>query len=112
MASDKTTPKIGQDNMGQDDIDASSAPLLDHLTELRSRLIKMVAAFVIGAVICIPFLRHILDLLDGHFRARSFGIMKNWWTKTYLKLTLILSQPIRLKPFLLSLSWLFLVGLF
>lgn len=63
MASDKTTPKIGQDNMGQDDIDASSAPLLDHLTELRSRLIKSVLALVIGFIICLFFVRPIFAFL-------------------------------------------------
>ena len=58
MASDKTTPKIGQD-----DIDASSAPLLDHLTELRSRLIKSVLALVIGFIICLFFVRPIFAFL-------------------------------------------------
>lgn len=35
-----------------DDIDDSSAPLIEHLKELRSRLIWSVLAFVVGMVIC------------------------------------------------------------
>lgn len=51
-----------------DEVDASRAPLLDHLIELRSRLIKIVLAFVIGAIACIPFLRQILNLLVWPFQ--------------------------------------------
>jgi len=36
----------------QNDIDDSSAPLIEHLTELRDRLIKAVIAFLIGMIIC------------------------------------------------------------
>jgi len=57
------TPKIEAD-----DIDASRAPLLDHLTELRSRLIKCVLAFIGGAILCIPFLRQIMDALIWPFQ--------------------------------------------
>lgn len=51
-----------------DEVEASQAPLLDHLTELRSRLIKSVLALVAGAIICIPFLRQILDALVWPFQ--------------------------------------------
>lgn len=51
-----------------DEVDASRAPLLEHLIELRSRLIKCVLALVVGAVICIPFLPFILDFLLSPFR--------------------------------------------
>ena len=50
-----------------DDVDASKAPLLSHLIELRSRLIKAVAAIVVGCVICIPFLKQIIQLLMWPF---------------------------------------------
>ena len=35
-----------------DDIDDSSAPLIEHLTELRNRILYSLAAFVVGMVIC------------------------------------------------------------
>ncbi len=45
------------------DIEASRAPLMDHLIELRSRIIIMVAAFVICVIGCYCFHAHILNLL-------------------------------------------------
>ena len=45
------------------EIEASRAPLMDHLLELRSRLIVMVAAFVICVVGCYGFHNHILNFL-------------------------------------------------
>ncbi|MDE3027102.1 MAG: twin-arginine translocase subunit TatC [Paracoccaceae bacterium] len=38
--------------MSVDELDQSSAPLMEHLTELRSRLIKSVVAFVVGLMLC------------------------------------------------------------
>lgn len=38
--------------MSTDDIDDSSAPLIEHLAELRNRLIYSVAAFLVGMVLC------------------------------------------------------------
>ncbi len=46
-----------------DDIDDSSAPLIEHLAELRTRLIRSVLAFVAGMVICFTFGSTILDFL-------------------------------------------------
>jgi len=51
-----------------DEVEASSAPLLEHLNELRGRLIKCVLALIVGAIICIPFLPRILDFLLSPFR--------------------------------------------
>ncbi|MGH6672834.1 MAG: twin-arginine translocase subunit TatC [Xanthobacteraceae bacterium] len=45
------------------EIEASKAPLMDHLIELRSRLIKAVAAFMIATVVCFFFAKHIYDVL-------------------------------------------------
>jgi len=45
------------------DIDDSAAPLIEHLAELRTRLIKSVLAFVVGMVICFSFGSAILDFL-------------------------------------------------
>ena len=53
--------------MENDEVEASKAPLLSHLIELRSRLIKSVLAIVAGCIICIPFLRQIIQLLMWPF---------------------------------------------
>lgn len=47
----------------RDDIEDSSAPLLEHLTELRSRLIYSVSAFLVGMIICFSFGSMLLDFL-------------------------------------------------
>ena len=46
-----------------DEIEASRAPLLDHLIELRSRLIKCVIALVVAFIVCFYFSQPILLLL-------------------------------------------------
>jgi sec-independent protein translocase protein TatC len=48
---------------GEDEIDASKAPLMDHLIELRSRLIKSLFAFVIMMVICFAGARYLYNIL-------------------------------------------------
>ena len=45
------------------DIDDSAAPLIEHLTELRTRLIRSVLAFIVGMIICFSFGSMILDFL-------------------------------------------------
>jgi sec-independent protein translocase protein TatC len=45
------------------EIEASKAPLMDHLIELRSRLIKALAAFAIAAVCCFFFAKQIYNVL-------------------------------------------------
>ena len=45
------------------EIEASKAPLMEHLVELRSRLIKAVLAFFIAAVICFFFAKQIYNVL-------------------------------------------------
>jgi sec-independent protein translocase protein TatC len=45
------------------EIEASKAPLMDHLIELRSRLIKALAAFGIAAVCCFFFAKQIYNVL-------------------------------------------------
>ena len=52
-----------QAKLETDEVETSRAPLLDHLKELRSRLIKSVLGVVVGMLICVPFLRDIVDLL-------------------------------------------------
>lgn len=46
-----------------DEIEDSSAPLIEHLAELRTRLIRAVLAFVVGMVICFTVAGPILDFL-------------------------------------------------
>lgn len=46
-----------------DEIDKSSAPLIEHLIELRSRLIWAIVAFFVAFLICFFFAREIFNLL-------------------------------------------------
>ena len=47
----------------QDEIESSNAPLIEHLTELRSRLILSVIAFLICMVCVFPFSKYIFNFL-------------------------------------------------
>ena len=49
--------------MTADDIDASKAPLIEHLVELRARLIKSLLAFLVMFFACFFFARHIYNVL-------------------------------------------------
>lgn len=49
--------------MSQQDIDASKAPLIEHLIELRSRLIKSVLAIAVAFVVCFYFASDIFNIL-------------------------------------------------
>ena len=49
--------------MSQEDIDATQAPLLDHLIELRRRLIYSFIAIIIAFVICYIFAEQIFNIL-------------------------------------------------
>ena len=46
-----------------DDIEDSAAPLIEHLTELRQRLIWSVVAFLVAMVACFTIGGQILDFL-------------------------------------------------
>lgn len=46
-----------------DEVEASSAPLLEHLAELRSRLIWCFAALGVGTIFCFAFAKHIYNFL-------------------------------------------------
>ena len=61
----KDVPKIEGDT--PDEIEASRAPLMTHLLELRSRLIKCVGAVLGGVIICAPFLKQIIAFLMWPF---------------------------------------------
>ena len=50
-----------------DDIEATKAPLMDHLIELRSRLIKAVLAFAVTFALCFVFAKDIYNVLVWPF---------------------------------------------
>jgi sec-independent protein translocase protein TatC len=50
--------------MTNKDMDDSSAPLIEHLAELRTRLIRSVLAFLVGMVICFTIAEPILNFLS------------------------------------------------
>ena len=52
---------------GQDEIDASRAPLIEHLTELRQRLIYSLMAFFGMFVVCFFFAKPIYNVLVWPF---------------------------------------------
>lgn len=56
----------------RDEIDDSSAPLIEHLAELRTRLIRSVIAFIIGIVLAFtvaePILQFLLEPIEASLR--------------------------------------------
>jgi sec-independent protein translocase protein TatC len=46
-----------------DEVEASRAPLIEHLIELRSRLIKALIAFVVMFFLCFAGAKHIYNIL-------------------------------------------------
>ncbi len=53
--------------MSDDDIEASKAPLMDHLIELRSRLIKALLGFGVAFIFCFFFAKQIYNILVWPF---------------------------------------------
>jgi sec-independent protein translocase protein TatC len=47
----------------EEDLSASEAPLMDHLVDLRNRLLRIVAIFVVAFILCISFASDIFTLL-------------------------------------------------
>lgn len=79
----------GSDPSGQTEIDASKAPLMDHLIELRQRLIYSLAAFFVTFLFCFAFAGQIFNiLLDPyvkvvgveHAKAIYTGLLEKFWT--------------------------------
>ena len=46
-----------------DEVGSNAAPLIEHLTELRSRLIRSVLAFLVGMIICFTVWNSIFNFL-------------------------------------------------
>ena len=53
--------------MSAEDIEATKAPLMDHLIELRSRLIKALLAFGLAFILCFIFAKQIYNVLVWPF---------------------------------------------
>lgn len=53
--------------MSAEDIEATKAPLMDHLIELRSRLIKALLAFGVAFIFCFVFAKQIYNVLVWPF---------------------------------------------
>lgn len=66
-AADKAVASPGATEVG-DEIDASRAPLLDHLNELRRRLVICIIAIIVASIISFIFVRPIFDLLVDPFK--------------------------------------------
>lgn len=66
------------------DIDQSQAPLLDHLIELRARLVRCVMALAVGFAVCLYFVDHILGfLVQPLYAAFPEGEGRLIYTKLY-----------------------------
>ena len=59
--------KERQSVMSAEDIEASKAPLMDHLIELRSRLIKALLGFGVAFIFCFFFAKQIYNVLVWPF---------------------------------------------
>jgi sec-independent protein translocase protein TatC len=55
----------GAGKAAADDIEDSAAPLVEHLAELRTRLIRSVLAFIVGMILCFTIWNPIFNILTG-----------------------------------------------
>lgn len=86
------TKAIGKPGAGpeeEDEVEASRAPLLDHLKELRRRLIWAVAAIFVGFVVCFIFAEPIYNFLLVPFENAAARIRTD-----DLQLELIYTAPL------------------
>src|SRR5215210_4487073 len=79
--------------MSQEDIDATKAPLMEHLIELRSRLIKALIAFFLIFIFCFFFAKQIYNVLVWPFTLVAgveqskfiyTALLEFFWTKLKL----------------------------
>lgn len=75
----KDLPADQRPDVLPDDVEASRAPLLDHLNELRSRLMKALIAFAIATIACFFFAGPIFNILVEPFMEafRNSGISED-----------------------------------
>ncbi len=64
-------PDEHKPDIESDEVEASKAPLLEHLNELRSRLIWSIAALAIAAGVCFAFAADIYNFLIAPYAAAS-----------------------------------------
>jgi sec-independent protein translocase protein TatC len=62
---------MSRDERDEAEIEASRAPLMDHLIELRSRLLVCVVAFILGFILCFSFSEPIYIFLVKPFAAAA-----------------------------------------
>jgi len=80
----------------EDELESSKAPLLDHLVELRTRLVRSVIAFLLGFILCFIFARPIFqfltqplsDALAGHPNRQMIFTALYGQFFTYMKLAM------------------------
>ncbi|MCY1384386.1 Sec-independent protein translocase protein TatC [compost metagenome] len=58
----------------EDEIEQSAAPLLEHLIELRRRLIWAILAFFLAFILCFAFAKHLFICLSFPINGRSTGL--------------------------------------
>ncbi len=80
--------KIGTD-IEDDEVEASRAPLMEHLTELRMRLIRLVIVLMIGFVVCFVFAEQIYNFLLVPFEDAAARVRQG-----DLSLELIFTAPL------------------
>ena len=66
-----------------EDVESSGAPLIEHLTELRSRLVKSVLAFIVGMGICFTVWNPIFNFFDATYMWSTFRKRSGLRTYTY-----------------------------
>ncbi len=62
---------VTKEEQDQAEIEASRAPLMEHLVELRGRLMIMVAAFILACIICFAFATQIYEFLLHPFKVAN-----------------------------------------
>lgn len=67
MSQEHANPQSSGPPSPEDEIEASRAPLMDHLIELRSRLIKALIALFVMFILCFAFARTIYNVLVWPF---------------------------------------------
>jgi hypothetical protein len=82
--------------MTAEDIDATKAPLMDHLIELRMRLVRAIYAFMAAFLVCFYFSRTIYNVLTQPY-VRVVGAEKATLIATHF-LEQPASSPSRSSP--------------
>ena len=72
---------------GQEEIDASKAPLLEHLIELRQRLIWSMVGILAGFIVCFAFARQLYSLLVKPYQWAAL------WTTGKSEVNMIFTHP-------------------